>query len=110
MPPEEPTCRELGLASGRSVVCRSATGSHDEITIKGSEGEILLEVLLTPAGPVLRFRAAKVQLDCAGDLHVRCKKFDVQASEVTLEAGRGNVDVRANDDVNLNGERVRLNC
>jgi hypothetical protein len=112
MSPEQPgeACRELELASGRSVVCRTGAESRDEVTIKGPDGEILLEVVLTPAGPVLKFHAAQVHLDCSGDLQVRCKKFDVQASEMTLEASRGNVDVRANDDVNLNGERVRLNC
>jgi hypothetical protein len=102
--------RELGLASGRSVVCRSGPESIDEITLRGPEGEVLLEVALTPAGPVLRFRAAQVQLDCTGAVEVRCESFHVQAGEMTLEASRGNVDVRANDDVNLNGERVRLNC
>jgi uncharacterized protein (DUF2345 family) len=81
------------------------------VTIRGSGGEVLLDVVLTPAGPVLRFHAAQVQLDCSGTFQVRCESFDVQAAgDITLEAQRGNVDVRANDDVNLNGERVRLNC
>ena len=96
------------------------------MTIHGPAGEVLLEVVLTPAGPVLRFHAAQVQLDCKGSFKVRCESFDVQttgdivqqaggtlraeSNEMSLEARRGNVDVRANDDVNLNGERVRLNC
>jgi hypothetical protein len=120
------SCRELELASGRSVVCRSVADSCDEVTIRGPAGEVLLEVALTPAGPVLRFHAAQVQLDCQGSFKVRCQSFEVEtagdivqraggklraeADEMTLDARRGNVDVRANDDVNLNGERVRLNC
>lgn len=120
------SCRELELASGRSVVCRSVAGSCDEVTIRGPAGDVLLEVALTPAGPVLRFHAAQVQLDCQGSFKVRCESFEVQttgdivqqaggnlraeSNEMSLEARRGNVDVRANDDVNLNGERVRMNC
>jgi hypothetical protein len=113
------SCRELELASGRSVVCRSAADSCDEVTIRGPAGEVLLEVALTPAGPVLRFHAAQVQIDCQGSFNVRCGSFAVETAgdivqraggEMSLEARRGNVDVRANDDVNLNGERVRLNC
>src|SRR5574340_219630 len=119
-------CRELELASGRTLVCRSVAESCDEVTIRGPAGEVLLEVALTPAGPVLRFHAAQVRLDCSGSFKVRCESFDVQttgdivqqaggtlraeSNEISLEARRGNVDVRANDDVNLNGERVRLNC
>ena len=113
------SCRELELASGRSVVCRSGADSCDEVTIHGPAGEVLLEVALTAAGPVLRFHAAQVQLDCQGSFKVRCESFEVQTEGdivqqagggISLEARRGNVDVRANDDVNLNGERVRLNC
>lgn len=120
------SCQELELASGRSVVCRAAEDSCDEVTIRGPAGEVLLEVVLTPAGPVLRFHAAAVQLDCKGSFNVRCDSFNLQtagdivqqaggtlraeSNEISLEARRGNVDVKANDDVNLNGERVRLNC
>lgn len=123
---QAPCSGELALASGRSVVCRSAPDACDEITIRGAGGEVLLEVALTPAGPVLRFHAAQVQLDCAGSFEVRCDRFEVHAAgdivqsaggelrvesdEMRLSARRGNVDVSANDDVNLNGERVRLNC
>lgn len=128
------SCREIELASGRSIACRSDADSHDEVTIRGPAGEVILEVALTPAGPVLRFHAAQVQLDCKGSFQVRCESFEVQTAgnivqqaggdliqtagrdarvesrELSIEARRGNVDVRANDDVNLNGERVRLNC
>ncbi len=123
---EAGACRELELASGRSVVCRPAADSCDEVTIRGPQGEVLLEVVLTPAGPILRFHAAQVQLDCKGSFQVRCEKFEVETTgdivqkaggnvrveskEMCLEAKRGDLDVRANDDVNLNGERVRLNC
>ncbi len=111
--------RELALASGRSVVCRSAPDASDQVTLRGAGGEVLLEVLLTPAGPVLRFHAAQVELNCQGSFSLRCGQFRVETEgdivqraggEMQLEAARGNIDVRANDDVNLNGERVRLNC
>jgi uncharacterized protein (DUF2345 family) len=116
--PEIPSTQALELASGRSVACRPVEESCDEVTIRGPAGEVLLEVLLTPAGPVLRFRAAQVELDCEGSFKVRCQDFEVEAGgqvhvasdEMRLEARRGDLNVRANDDVNLNGERVRLNC
>ncbi len=107
----EPECREMELASGRKITCRSDAEARDEVTIRGAEGEVLLEVVVTPEGPVLRFRAAQVQLDCQGAIQVRCERFEVEsAGDIKLAAQRGNVDLHANDDVNLNGERVRLNC
>lgn len=120
------SCRELELASGRSVVCRPVAESCDEITIRGPAGEVLLEVVLTPSGPLLRFHAAQVALDCPGSVQVRCGSFEIETAgdivhraggalraesdEISLQARRGDVDVRANDDINLTGERVRLNC
>ncbi len=115
----EPACRALELASGRSIVCRALDEHHDEVTIVGPAGEVLLEIALTPAGPRLRFHAAELELDCRGSFEVRCDRFQVETTgdivqragrDMRLEARRGDVEVCANDDVNLNGERVRLNC
>lgn len=117
---------ELQLSAGRSLSSRPVSADCDEVTIRSGSGEILMEVLLTPAGPVLRFKAAQVQVECEGAFQVRCESFDVQTTgdirqqaggvlraesrEISIEATRGDVSVKANDDVNLNGERVRLNC
>jgi hypothetical protein len=51
-----------------------------------------------------------VSLVTRGDLEVRADgALTMEAREQKLVAALGNVDVRANDDVTLNGERVLLN-
>lgn len=119
--------REIALPSGRSIACRSGRDERDEVIFRDERGDVLLEVTLTPAGPLLRFRAAAVEMDCKGSFKVRCEDFEVHAAghivqeaggdlvqsaggDASIEARRGEARLKANDDVKLNGERVRLNC
>jgi hypothetical protein len=94
--------KKIALPSGRSIACRSRADECDEVTFRGAGGEVLLQVTLTPEGPLLRFQAAAVEMDCKGSFQVRCEDFKVEA--------RGDATIQANDDVKLNGERVKLNC
>jgi hypothetical protein len=89
-------------------------------------GAVEIELGWSPAGPVARVRAARIDVDTTADINVRCKSFQVQASEginlraggafessaeaVELEARTGRIVARANDDVQLLGEEVLLNC
>jgi hypothetical protein len=77
-------------------------------------------------GPVLRARAAALEIETDGDLTARCERFRVEARQsvelisggtlaaqghrVEIEATHGTARVRANDDVQLLGENVLLNC
>jgi len=129
------------LPSGRSIACEEGDRGGELLTIRSREGKVELEVLLTEAGPVLRFEAAQMQLRSAGTIRADCETFEVVAREHILQhAGghlrqaadgdvsvtakgdlatrawatsitstRGDVLVKANDDVTLKGERVHLN-
>jgi hypothetical protein len=119
--------REIALPSGRRIGWRAAGDATDEVTLRDERGGVLLEVTLTPEGPRLRFRAAAVEMECKGGFRVQCQDFEVHAAgrivqeaggdlaqiaggDALIEARRGDARITANDDVKLNGERVRLNC
>lgn len=92
----------------------------------GDQRSLEFEIAFTPAGPVVRARAAALELDADGPLTARCDDFRVEArGELSLSAGgrvrvegravdvvaqRGNVTLQANDDVQCLGEQVLLNC
>ncbi|MEZ4589234.1 MAG: hypothetical protein R2909_22905 [Gemmatimonadales bacterium] len=117
---------KLELPSGRTIVCSDAPGGGELVTIRGAAGAVELEVRLTEKGPVLRFEAAGIELVTEGALQARCGSFEVhaagdiveraggthstQAHTTTITSTRGDVAIKANDDVRLNGERVKLNC
>ena len=128
--------------SGRSIEVEPAPDGSERVTIRGTGGNVELEVRLTDRGPVLSFRAAEMELAAAGRMSIECDQLDVRTSSgirqhtggdfeqivsgnaqsfvrgdsestaaaTRIRAVRGNVEVRANDDVRLNGERVKLNC
>lgn len=134
--------QRMTLSSGRVVEARPAGDGDDRLTIRSPSGEVELEVRMTERGPLLRFRAADVELESTRDVKVRCKDFEVRAEgaivqesggdlqqriggkadvkvrgrmtlaakESRLVAKRGNVRIEANDDVEIAGERVKLNC
>ncbi len=106
----------LVLASGRRVEVKPAEDG-DWLTIRGRDGACVLTVLLTDAGPVLRFEAAALQVAATRAVEISCEDFRVSARnelhlvgrEVDLTARLGGVRVRADDDVAIDGERVLLN-
>lgn len=139
---ETTRAQALELPSGRVVEARPEPAGEDRITIRGRSGEVELEVRMTEHGPVLRFRAADVELASTGEVRVDCERFHVRAEkeifeetgghlrqrvagnasvwvrgqhstkagEARVEAKRGSVQIEANDDVQLLGERIKMNC
>lgn len=85
-----------------------------------------LEITFTAEGVVVRTRADALELDTPGRVHARCASFEVDAQEdialraqgafsvraraVDVEATHEGASIRANDDVQLLGEHVLLNC
>jgi hypothetical protein len=110
-----PNSAPLQLRSGRTV---SVDRNEPEaITVRAPDGAVELSVRFTPEGPVLRFASASVELTAAREVSVACERFSVRATgavrvegdTVDVEATRGDVTVKANDDARIYGERVRLN-
>jgi len=134
--------RRMTLSSGRVVEAQAEGEGRDRLTIKNPSGEVELEIRMTERGPVLKFRAADVELEATRDVKLACDNFHVEArgaiveeaggdlrqrikgnadvkvrgrmtlaaKETRVQAKRGNVQVEANDDVEILGERIKLNC
>jgi len=124
--------RRITLASGREVELSDQL-QEDLLTVSNPQGEVELSIRFTPAGPVLNVRAAAINLRTPGEMNIACGRLTVQsAGDVTEEIGgekrtrvegkasfeahtidvkslRGNITAKANDDVCLLGERIKLN-
>lgn len=119
--------KEVRLRGGHVV----EIASTDDTTLvrmrsAGATEGLDIEIAWSPQGPVARVRAARVDLQTTEDLHISCKRFAVEASHeialqakgdftasgaaVAVEARTGRVVARANDDVQLLGEQILLNC
>ncbi|HYT93458.1 MAG TPA: hypothetical protein VEL76_32370 [Gemmataceae bacterium] len=113
------------------VVARQPAG--DVLRIVGPDGRNSLTILLTPAGPVLQFDGS-LMLQASGELALSAGRLALHGREgiaitsdgdVTVQtpgdlsttariqnitAELGNVNIKANDDVRMNGERIKMNC
>ena len=125
--------RQVQLISGRLANFRSGD-KEDHLVVTSNEGRVELSVRFTESGPVLDFEAAGIQLKSRGEVAVQCSTFRVEATEkiqvstngemvqeinghahveartIDMRARRGNVNLKANDDIRLLGERIKLNC
>lgn len=105
----------VGRRSGRRIRLEPDVGG-ERLLICTAEGEVELSIRLTPEGPVLRLAGARVEL-AADQLALRCRELDIDVGEAALirarsvgvEATLGNITLRANDDVQIEGERIWLN-
>jgi hypothetical protein len=106
---------------------------EDLLSLVAPSGDVTFSVRITPDGPVLRFEHG-LRLEAAGPLEFAGRSLVLSGKEgvciksggdavidvagdlsstarvQNIKARLGNVNVKANDDVRLTGERVRLNC
>ena len=110
------TCRTVPLPSGRSV--EIAMRGEERVRVRGRSGAVELTVVLGAGGPRLIFEAADLEIHATDRLSIDCRQLEVRATEsltmtgarTKLEATRGDLELRANDNVVAVGEEIRLNC
>lgn len=121
--------RRASFALGPShalTVDANARGARIAVSATDGSPALSLEIVMTPTGPSLRVSAQSVELVAAETLTARAKHIALDAQEsvsikaggdatvdaraLSLEARVGRAQIRANDDVQLLGEQVLLNC
>lgn len=74
----------------------------EAIRVTSRNGQELLELLQTDAGPVIRVLCQDTAVELPG-------KLKLTADSIELEAGAGSINIKATDDVCINGEMIHLN-
>jgi hypothetical protein len=118
------TRRELAVGAGYKVVARREQ-RRDLLMVQAPDGRVCLKVLLLPEGPVVEVEGQALRLAAAGEIRLDCEELAINVrKDVALRAGGviesdaraqrlrarlGDIQLAANDDVSLDGERIRLN-
>ena len=122
--------QSLGL--GWSAVLKSKSRGAILRLVHPGQESVAVEITITAKGPVIRACAAALEIESATDISARCGRFTVDAREsvtlrapeitqqascalraegrsIELDAKAGDMRIHANDDVVMDGERIRLN-
>lgn len=109
---------QLQLPHGRTLVLSPTREHADERVLKiaDPEGRVELEIELGPRGPVVRVRAAALQVETEGELSLGCERFELFAREGIRVASdgdfaasvAGDIDYRAGGQAHWEGKAVRL--
>jgi hypothetical protein len=105
--------KTIELPHGRSL---AIAGESQCLRIADANGMIELEIDLRESGPVVRVRAAALQIETAGDLSLGCERFELRArAGIRLASDRdltasvaGDLDCRAAGHAHWEGRSVRL--
>jgi hypothetical protein len=113
------------LQSGRRIETSLDEGGADVLHIRARDGRCVLSVRVTDEGPVLSFSGAALEIAATRTLDLSCEDLRIHATggatidvegelvanarSMALEAHSGGIVVKANDDLDLKGERVLLN-
>jgi hypothetical protein len=114
MSEEDEQGSKLTLHGGYAV---EALSERKLLQLTAPDGRVCLQIALGPQGLSVQLTAAALAVATEGDVSVDCERFLVNArQEIVTEAVAqhhrarlGGIDLVANDDVSLKGERVRLN-
>jgi hypothetical protein len=98
-------------------VVLKVTEGREELEVRSPQGEVEVHITLTRAGPVVRLRAARLELEAADTLSLAARRLEVHTSETTHLASEGQVQitgkelrVRTTEEIRLDGSLIHLNC
>jgi hypothetical protein len=105
--------KKISLSDGRSLAIAEDDRS---LRIADQDGAIELEIELRETGPVVRVRAAALQVETAGNLSVGCERLELRAragikmiSDGDLKtSAAGDLDFRAGRHAHWEGKSVRV--
>jgi uncharacterized protein (DUF2345 family) len=123
----------MALTASQQLVLERGPGG-DRLSIVGPQGKLRAMIEISADGAVLRLGGDNLTIQTEGALAIDAQRVAIHAREgmalttggdLVLQADRdlystariqnitadlGDVMIQANDDVRLNGERVRSNC
>lgn len=103
------------------------------LELHAPDGRMCVQIVLAPEGPRIELHAASLAVRTERELAIECDRLDIRtAAGLSLKTGgdldlgaagrlrseafaqhhiarRGDIQLQANDDVQLDGERIRLN-
>ena len=99
-------------SAGEIQITIEMTENGAEIKLTGNTIKIDAKEKFVVESPIVELKAKQqLKLSSDGDMHQEIKRDSFSTARIqNITADLGNVNIKANDDVRLDGERVKLNC
>jgi len=108
--------QQVQLDSGRQIVIHS--GEHEELLeIMETQGDVVLEVRLTDAGPIISLQGAQLAVKSTEAITLESKKISIKADEelgiesggsLTIDSSK-ETDIHSDDEIRVEGKMIHLN-
>ena len=107
---------QMKLESGRHIKVH-AEEKEEILEIVEPEGQVVMKVRLTDAGPVITVQGARLDLKSTESLTLKAKKVKITAKEQAVVESKGsleidaskNIDIHSDQDVRVVGKIIHLN-
>jgi len=108
--------QQMQLDSGRQVVIHS-NENEEILEIVEPEGEVILKMRLTDAGPVISVQGAHLELKSTETLTLESKKVKIRAEEEARVESKGSLEIvsskemgiHSDDEIRVVGKMIHLN-
>ncbi|MFT3699226.1 MAG: hypothetical protein QM831_39125 [Kofleriaceae bacterium] len=104
---EETDEREVYLRDGKKLVVGETNGNQ-LVEIRSESGQVEVRIELTPAGPVLKMDAVKLELKADQQIDLESKQVSIKADTLKIETEE-EVEIDAGGDVKVAGKMIYLN-
>ena len=108
--------QQIQLDSGRQVVIHS-NENEELLEVVETEGEVILKVRLTDAGPVISVQGTHLELKSTETLTLESKKIKIKAEEEVGVESKGSLEIdsskeigiHSDDEIRVVGKMIHLN-
>lgn len=98
----------MKLGSGRKIKVLSQN-EKEQVTIENPDGEVILKVELTEAGPIVRLKGAHLKLEALKSISLESDSVKISSKKSTVLKSKGTTDVFADDEIKVQGKMIHLN-
>jgi hypothetical protein len=108
--------KRIQLESGRQILVHSHN-KEELLEIVEPEGEVVMRVQLTDAGPVMSIQGAHIKLRSTETLSLESKKVKIKAEEEAVVESKGSLEIdsskeigiHSDDEIRVVGKMIHLN-
>lgn len=108
--------KKIKLLMGRKMTIRQEE-TGEVIRLLTGEDEVIMQIHLTPAGPVVSVNCSTLELNASKNITLAAKKVEISAEETAVIKSKGTLEiesskkmeVKSEDNIAINGKIIHLN-